>query len=285
MYLLNNINSTTLFDYSYTYHYSKYSCSADFYFIHVVFCYIVFLSGVGAFITRLHSKIKPAHQWFGRIYILSMLYATASSLLIHNTGLPLAVLYSFAICIGGLTGAWILILLHKNWLNDLTLKNVYKNLQRRGFGFIIYTSILEHINEEKTKILQKRNVCQRIFSYKAFHGALMFMSWINITVRIFASDQSGDFQCYTYPIYKVGNDTMGLNQSIIEFDIVPENDPNYNLLPWANIESWWAVIFSIGVLTGALIFGTVWSYSAIAIETGKQLGKQLREFLTQIELY
>ena len=72
--------------------------------------------------------MKPAHQWFGRVYILSMLYATASSLLIHNTGLPLAVLYSFAICIGGLTVAWILILLHKSWLNNLALRTLYEKL-------------------------------------------------------------------------------------------------------------------------------------------------------------
>lgn len=266
MYFLNNINSTTLFDYSYTYHYSKYSCSTVFYFIHVVFCYIVFLSGLGAFITRLHSKMKPAHQWFGRTYILSMLYATASSLLIHNTGLPLAVLYSFAICIGGLTIAWILILLHKEWLNNIILN-------RTGILNRNYT-ISKYINEEKTKILKKRNTCQRLFSYKAFHGALMFMSWINITGRIFASDQSGDFQCYTYPIYKVGNETS-LNQSVIEFDIVPENDPNYDRLPWAHIEGWWAVIFSVGILLVALIFGAIWSCSAVAIETSKRIKKNL----------
>ena len=274
MYLLNNINSTTLFDYSYTYHYSKYSCSTDFYFIHVVFCYIVFLSGLGAFITRLHSKMKPAHQWFGRVYILSMLYATASSLLIHNTGLPLAVLYSFAICIGGLTVAWILILLHKSWVNNTALKTLYERLiSSRSVNDS--ASLTELISDEITQILDKRTTCQRIFSYKAFHGALMFMSWINITGRIFASDQSGDFKCYTYPIYKVGNDTMGLNQSVIEFDIVPEIDPNYDRLPWAHIESWWAVIFSVGVFAVALIFGSVWSCSAVSIETAKRVKKNL----------
>lgn len=273
MYLLNNINSTTLFDYSYTYHYSKYSCSTDFYFIHVVFCYIIFLSGLGAFITRLHSKMKPAHQWFGRVYILSMLYATATSLLIHNTGLPLAVLYSFAICIGGLTLAWILILLHKSWLNDLALKNLYEKFKKLILS-VNSKPLIEHINEEKTQILGKRNTCQRLFSYKAFHGALMFMSWINITGRIFASDQSGDFQCYTYPIYKVGNETS-LNQSIIEFDIVPEIDPNYDRLPWAHIENWWAVIFSVGILAVALIFGAIWSCSAVAIEASKRVKKNL----------
>ena len=274
MYILNSVNSTTLFDYSYTYHYSQYSCSTDFYFIHVVFCYIVFLSGLGAFITRLHSKMKPAHQWFGRVYILSMLYATASSLLIHNTGLPLAVLYSFAICIGGLTVAWILILLHKSWLNNMALKTLYERLISSRSAKDS-TSLTELISDEITQILDKRTTCQRIFSYKAFHGALMFMSWINITGRIFASDQSGDFKCYTYPIYKVGNDTMGLNQSVIEFDIVPEIDPNYDRLPWAHIENWWAVIFSVGILAVALIFGAIWSCSAVAIETSKRVKKNL----------
>ena len=102
----------------------------------------------------------------------------------------------------------------------------------------------------------------------------MFMSWINITGRIFASDQSGDFQCYTYPIYKVGNETS-LNQSIIEFNIVPEIDPNYDRLPWAHIENWWAVIFSVGILAVALIFGAIWSCSAVAIETSKRINKNL----------
>ena len=264
MYILNNINSSTLFDYSYTYHYSKYSCSTAFYFVHLVFCYIIFLSGLGAFITRLHSTIKPAHQWFGRTYILAMLYATASSLLIHNTGLPLAVLYSFVICIVGMTVAWLLILLHKNWLYKITLENVYTSMFRKGL--ILNKPIKDYITEEKLKIIHSRTASQRLLSYKAFHGALMFMSWINITGRIFASDQSGNFQCYTYPIYKVGNDTMGLNQSIIEFDIVPEIDPNYDRLPWAHIESWWAVIFSFGILAIAIGFGAIWSYACVAIE-------------------
>ena len=140
-------------------------------------------------------------------------------------------------------------------------------------GLILNKPIKDYITEEKLKIIQTRTATQRLFSYKAFHGALMFMSWINITGRIFASDQSGDFQCYTYPIYKVGNDTMGLNQSIIEFDIVPENDPNYDRLPWAHIESWWAVIFSIGVLAVALGFGAIWSGVAFAVEKNNRLEK------------
>ena len=257
MYLLNNINSTSLFDYSYTYHYSKYSCSTAFYFIHVIFCYIVFLSGLGAFITRLHKKIKIAHQWFGRIYILSMLYATASSLLIHNTGLPLAVLISFAYCIIGLTIAWFLIICHKQKL----LTSAYKKVNNRltSTVYILNHSLKENIDNEIEKILEKRNFKDRVCSFKAFHGIFMFMSWINITGRIFASNQSGDFQCYTYPIYKIGNNTNQLNESqTIEFQIVPEIDPNYNRLPWANNELGWGLGLSLGPLFFGLLVSFLW---------------------------
>ena len=256
MYLLNNINSSTLFDYTYTYHYSKYSCVTAFYFIHVIFCYLVFLSGLGAFITRLSYKIKPAHQWFGRIYLLSMLYATASSLLIHNTGLPLAVLISFCFCIGGLTIAWFLILCHKNWLHKLAIKNTNFILKNQEF---LRKPIESYINQEKINILNKRSLVNRIFSLKAFHGIFMFMSWINITGRIFASNQSGDFQCYTYPIYKKGNITNTTNQSDILFDIVPEIDPDYNRLPWANNELIWSLSLSLGPTIVAFLIGIFWS--------------------------
>ena len=146
----------------------------------------------------------------------------------------------------------------KKWLNNLALVRVYSILHNGGFT--IDKTIQYHIQEETDTILKRRTLKQRLFSYKMFHGVFMFMSWVNITGRIFASDQSGDFQCYTYPIYKVGNDTMGPNQTIIEFDIVPEIDPNYDRLPWAHIESWWAVIFSVGVFAVALIFIGISTY-------------------------
>ena len=252
-----------MFYYSYTYHYSKYSCSTAFYFIHVVFCYIVFLSGLFAFISRLHHKLKPSHQWFGRIYILSMLYATASSLLIHNTGLPLAVLISFCFCIGGLTIAWCLILCHKQWLYNTTLTKTQSFLYENSFTNKTPKPKLKMImNKIQENILKDRNLPQRIFSLKAFHGIFMFMSWINITGRIFASNQSGDFECYTYPIYKFGNitnQTVQSKQTDILFDIVPQEDPDYQRLPWANNELSWSIGLSIGPLAVAFLFGLLWS--------------------------
>lgn len=245
MYILNSINSSSLFDYDYTYHYSKYSCVRSFYFIHVVFCYIIFLSGIGAFITRLHPKIKPAHEWFGRIYILSMLYSTASSLLIHNTGLPLAVLISFVYCLGGLAIAWVFILVHKKELFNKVLKYKIKD-----------DDLGEHIRKTQMEILENRTFVQRIFSYKSFHGILMFLSWFNIAGRIFASDQSGDFECYTYPIYKIDNYT---NQTNVEITLVPEEDPDYARLPWANNELTWNLGLFFGPIVFAFLIGIIWT--------------------------
>ena len=88
-------NNSSLYNLDYTYHYSKYSCISSFYFLHVIACYFVFLSGILCFFTRLFNSTKFLHIWMGRLYILSMLYATATSLLIHNAGLPPAVLISF----------------------------------------------------------------------------------------------------------------------------------------------------------------------------------------------
>jgi hypothetical protein len=36
------------------------------YFAHVVFCYFVFLTGAGAFVSRVVPSFKWTHMWFGR---------------------------------------------------------------------------------------------------------------------------------------------------------------------------------------------------------------------------
>ena len=237
--MLNN----TLYNLDITYHNSKYSCIKDFYFIHVVFCYIVFLTGIACFITRLHSRLTIAHQYLGKFYILSMLYATASSLLIHNSGLPEAVLISFIYVICGLTLAWILILIHKvqftKKLNSLTKKNDPNPINT---------------------IDKSKNCCKRTFSLKSFHGVLMFLSWFNIAGRIFASDQSGDFTCYTYPVYKPIASNTHLPSNITNTLIpLPAFDKRYSRLPWANQELLWSMITLFGPILFGFIVSSIWS--------------------------
>lgn len=252
MYTVNSTNLTgisSLFDYSYTYHYSKYSCLYEFYFIHIIFCYFIFLSGLGAFITRFHEKLHVAHPWFGRAYIISMIMSTASSLLIHNTGLPLAVLISFGYVLGGMIIGWMLIICHRERLYKRTIFQLHCNQ-------LLYKQSDKPLNDVilnvKRDLLLGRSIIERVFSLKVFHGMFMFLSWFNITGRIFASDQSPEFQCYTYPVYKVGEG----NSSVIEF--VPEEDPNYARLPWAGNEMAWAAGLFFGPIILFSIIGAIW---------------------------
>ena len=107
-----------------TYSFDKLSCLRTMYFAHMVFCYLTFLSGIGAFISRMHSSIKWTHVWFGRSYIIMILWTMATSLVIHNTGLPIATLVSFIWVLGGITIGWIIISIHQTNLRSQATKHV-----------------------------------------------------------------------------------------------------------------------------------------------------------------
>lgn len=275
---------SSLFDLTETTHFSKITCSKTFYFVHLVFCYLMFLSGTICFITRLIPIMKPFHKYFGNIYIQSMLYSTASSILIHNTGLPIPVLYSFAFTIVGMTIAWVLIKIHqhlihqkatKSIVNEITIGLTNKSIQT-DYNKDNNINLDEIINNRKEIIGNELNPLQRIFSFKTFHGIFMFISWINITGRIFASDQSGNFQCYTYAIYKPNYLNSSINNDLISIDnltLVPQFDPNYDRLPWANFETGWALTLSIGPFIFALLFATIWSVIFARIIVHAQLTK------------
>jgi hypothetical protein len=106
------MNSLT--DASFTYHLDKYSCMKGMYEAHrkcaskseyhmrkhvfgafpdthvctsaVVFSDLVGICGLMCIITRMVPQIKWMHKWFGKGYIITMLWASGTSLLIHNTG-------------------------------------------------------------------------------------------------------------------------------------------------------------------------------------------------------
>ena len=87
---------------------------------------------------------------------------------------------------------------------------------------------------------------------------LMFVSFVNVLGRLGASDQSGDFVCYTYPVYKPLDSAkyQGFNQSLTP---VPVHDPNYAALPWSNSDLYWGLELSIGPLAAAFVVGAVFS--------------------------
>ena len=268
---MSNSTPSTFFRTDLTYHYSKYSCSRDFYFAHIVFCYMIFLSGCGCFITRVFEKTRPYHQYFGRSYEFSMILATGTSLLIHNTGLPGAVLVSFAYTIIGMILAIIVIKVYKyrfqekvylkafNRVSNGTFNKVStdankQSLSKDDIHFILSQSAKETINE--------KNLLQKIISLKSLHGILMFISWINITGRIFASDQSGDFTCYTQPVYKT---SFNSNSTEYSPQFVPERDPNFQRLPWSDglpdtgqFPVSWSIYLFFGPLVFAILFNAIW---------------------------
>jgi uncharacterized membrane protein len=184
-------------DASFTYHDDKYSCLRGAYFAHVVFCYFVALSGFACLLTRLWSRLHVAHAWLGRVYILSMIWAMASSLLIHNTGLPTATLVSFVWVLGGLTIGWVIISIHRARMAAAATAAAAARIKAEG-GVVPGGDLAALIAGERGRLAASKGFWARFVSLKALHGSLMFVSWINIVGRIFASNQSGDFTCYTY---------------------------------------------------------------------------------------
>ena len=275
---MNGVDETSSFyDDSYTYSYDKYSCVRGFYFAHVVFCFLIFLSGIGCFLTRMISRLTFLHAWFGRIYILSMLWSTATSLLINNTGLPLATLVSFAAVMGGLTIGWLVIIIHKDRLNRKAETMVQEQLiaklseqskskdDNEVVTEIDVTLDLKQMHKEAlTTVIDSQTFKQRYFSLKTLHGILFFVSWFQITGRIFASNLSGDFTCHTYPVYKP-LDTPEGNFADENITIVPTNDPNWDRLPWSNGPVAWSLGLIFGSMAIAMIIGAVWIFVLVRL--------------------
>ncbi len=242
----------------YTYHYDKLSCSKNIWIVHITFAFLVVLSGLGCLLARLFDKIRWMHPWFGRCYIIFMLWCMATSLVIHNSGLPIAVLFSFLWVLCGLTFGWIVIKLHQRHMEN----KVYKLINEIQPGAQLNRddnkrSIEIEIENARKTIIQNNKFNERFFSYKALHGALMFTSFINVAGRIFAFHW--DFTCHTYPYYKQIDTSKfkGLDKPLTA---VQFHDPNYSDLPWAYKEGWWALWFSFGPMMLAFLVGCYFSW-------------------------
>ena len=65
-------------------------------------------------LSRLIPQIKWTHKWWGRAYGMFMLWATGTSMIIHNSGLPLFTLKLFLVLGICLPAGWFVILLHQD---------------------------------------------------------------------------------------------------------------------------------------------------------------------------
>ncbi len=272
--------NSSLYSPDYTYSNDKYSCVRGFYFAHLVFNYLIFLTGIACFATRLAPpRFKYLHSWFGRSYILSMLWSTVTSLLMNNTGLPLSTIISFGAVMGGLTIGWVVIVVHRNGVDRAAQAMVQQRLLERERAKAKQLGTLggdnddlkDHeeldlskmLNDAKTDAANSKTFLQRLISLKALHGAFFFMSWMQITGRIFASNQSGDFTCHTYPVYKPIDAPQVPEGADEQLTLVPTADPDYDRLPWAAAGPVaWTMQIIVGSLVGAVVVGGAVSWRA-----------------------
>jgi hypothetical protein len=246
------MNSLT--DLNFTYHLDKYSCIRQMYFIHIFFSYLVSISGFLAIITRFIPRFKYIHHWLGKTYIISMLWCTSTSILIHNTGLPLAVLITFIWVLLGLCIGWTSITIHQLKLKDILLFNIDQKI-KNSININVF-DLKEQFVKEKRKIIQNKTPLQIFFSYKTLHGICMISSWICIVGRLFFSNQSGDFTCHTYPSYKAGY------LQYTNMTIVPIHDPDFERLPWSYSPTLWGLLViggSIVSTTALALMGSFWT--------------------------
>ncbi|KAJ3036355.1 hypothetical protein HK097_003859 [Rhizophlyctis rosea] len=238
-------NSTLTLDFSY--HNSSLSCWTPFYYAHITFAYLITIFGILAIVTRiLPPKLKALHLYMGRAYILSMLWGTATSLLIHNTGLPVGVVWSFAWVMIGLSVGYIAITIHQTKRRRMLEKAAKENVL------------------PTTKTLSKtRQILSRFFSWKTLHGSVMFVSWINIAGRTFVTPPARTFQCYTYPAFKPITSKHYTYEAGSPLELVPQEDPMYARLPWAYKEGRWAVMMLLGPLAGALVVGLIYLFITV----------------------
>lgn len=216
-----------------TWHLGKLSCLKSGYFLHVIFCYVVFFTGLGAMVSRVYQPLKWTHVWWGRAYIIAMLWTTATSMIIHNTGLPLNTLYLFFYIKIALAAGWVVVNFHQKMMQTAAVEGVQAQLA----GKPINGNLNDLIAAQKGKIANSKTFKERLFSKKAAHGILMVTSWCCIAGRIFASNQSGDFTCHTQPVYKPLKanryHTAGMDLLDKPLQLVPLVDPLYSRLPWA----------------------------------------------------
>jgi hypothetical protein len=196
----------------------------------ILFAYLVFLTGILAMVTRLHPRLHWLHFWMGRAYIMSMFWGTATSLLIHNTGLPIGVMWSFLWVLCGLCVGYVAIGL----------------VQHHGARFV---------KEEDENASRWKIIVGRMLSLKALHGCTMFTSWINIAGRIFVTPVADfKFECYTYAAYKQVPNSQHFNYTVGDpVKYVPQTTSDYDKMPWAYRETQWGAMLSLGPLFMAFI--------------------------------
>eukprot|EP01125_Pyxidicula_operculata_P019634 TRINITY_DN7127_c0_g2_i1.p1 TRINITY_DN7127_c0_g2~~TRINITY_DN7127_c0_g2_i1.p1 ORF type:complete len:187 (-),score=9.44 TRINITY_DN7127_c0_g2_i1:57-617(-) len=174
-----------------------------------------------------------------------MFWCMASSLLIHNAGLPLPIIVFFVLLMLSLSIGWLVIKLHSQNMEEEAFKRVNELIQTQKV-----TDVAESFMEQKMKIANEKTFTQRLFSYKALHGILMVFSWYQMLGRTLVTNPYPGPGCFTYPAFKSSSD---------EAVFLPAVDPDY---AFNGTELRFILLVSIPSIIFFALFGVAYSYIA-----------------------
>lgn len=230
-----SVNSTipsSIYTNQYTFVNGSYFCVAWMYPIHIIFAYLVALMGIFALTTRVINPLKFLHVWCGRFFMIFMFCTMATSLMIYNTGLPVAIMVFFLFLTIGQSFGWLAIKIHAMILEKQALKIVQERIiklasmtrksqseeipldkeqlglandikKEKEFSGIGPDFNLEaEIGKTKGEILNSKGFFARFFSFKAIHGLGMTVAWWNIFGRLVVTNPFNWQGCRTYPAWK-----------------------------------------------------------------------------------
>jgi hypothetical protein len=265
---------STLFNPALTFHLDSYSCIRAVYYAHMALAYVTTAVGIGAFLSRIRPAWKWTHAWFGRAYILSMLWTTATSILIHNSGLPSGIIYVFLWCLGGMSLGWLVIIFFQKDMDQKAKALVGQRLMTKlttqgsssdSFDASIWSHELSDLEltviKAKGAIATSKTTFQRIFSLKALHGALMLVSWANMAGSVVMLPPPSTFYCFTYPVYKPINTPKFQGESSAAAAATHLPTYSISITPWKSMGvANWAVAWSVGPFFLGYLIGAVYSY-------------------------
>jgi hypothetical protein len=158
-----------------------------------MFAYLVVLSGFLALLSRVINKLRPYHYTFGRWYLIFMFWAMASSLLIHNSGLPLPIIISFLYLLISITIGWNAIKLYTYRIGEQVRSRVNKRInamigKSQSAQSEDVVDIKEIEDNERTAVLAQKSFFERVFSLKMLHGFAFAFSWSQMLGRSFVTN-------------------------------------------------------------------------------------------------
>jgi len=248
-----NDTSIAAIDFTTTSVWSKVSCDVFYYPWHIATGYFMVIAGFVCFATRLPwlAKWRWVHLHSGRVFMLSYLWCTASSLLITRTGIPRPILFFMFMMLVAATVGWYAIRVaavrwHAARLRRADELAALASAKRGG----ALTPSQWYAAATDALANEPRPWHRRLFSLKALHGVCMAIAWMQMFGQTIAAGDFTDWAgCDTTFVWK----ERGPNG---ELRLVEDENPN-----WIGKEN--EPYFAAGIFLPTslffVIFGVVWS--------------------------